>query len=195
MNEQVDRSTLDEMVRYTKRIATLKERLGDAEGQLLQRWGHAYRAGLLTDEQVVDAAMQVASGGHLPDGWVARWNDAFGFDVRGSVYQRLYRLKNADRERQNGDPGWYGTCDTSGISFPRPPKGQPVVYVLYDINLDPIYVGSTGTFADRLKAHRRDGKPVAHWRAMPYTTREEAYLAEDAMLRAAKPEMNRKASR
>jgi hypothetical protein len=195
MNEHVDRSTLDEMVRYTKRITTLKERLGDAEGQLLQRWGHAYRAGLLTDEHVIDAAMQIASNGHLPSGWRARWNDVFAFDVGLSVQRRIHRRTYGDREHQNGNPGWYGTYDGSGISFPRPPKGQPVVYVLYDVHLAPIYVGSTGMFADRLKAHRRDGKPVAHWRAMPYTTREEAYLAEDAMLRTAMPEMNRKASR
>lgn len=195
MHEPVDRSTLDEMVRYTSRINTLRSRLSDAEGQLLHRWGHAYRAGLVSEDEVVDAAMEVATGGHLPPGWVARWNDAFGFDVRAMVYQRSYQAKNAARAEQNAGHGWTGTCGESGTSFPRPPKGQPVVYVLFDAAAEPLYVGSTQDLAERIKAHRRDGKPVAYWRAVPYATREDAYAAEDEMLRAVMPKMNRKAGR
>lgn len=195
MDESVDTSTLEEMVRYTSRISTLRARLGDAEGQLLHRWGSAYRAGLVSEDEIVDAAMAVASGGHLPSGWVARWNEAFGFDVRALVYQRNYQAKHAARAEQNAGHGWTGTYGDAGTSFPRPPKGQSVVYVLYNAALEPIYVGSTQDFPERMKAHRRDGKPVAYWRAVPYSTREEAYAAEDAMLREVKPEMNRKAAR
>lgn len=195
MDESVDTSTLEEMVRYTNRISTLRARLGDAEGQLLHRWGNAYRAGLLSQDQIVDAAIAVASGGHLPSGWVTRWNDTFGFDVRYFVNRRYHDAKNAQRHEQNAGHGWTGTYGDAGTSFPRPPKGQSVVYVLFDASAEPIYVGSTQDLAGRLKAHWRDGKPVAYWRAVPYSTREEAYAAEDAMLREVKPEMNRKAAR
>ena len=194
MDESVDRSTLDEMVRYTSRMNTLRARLSDAEGQLLQRWGGAYRSGALSQDEVVDAAMAVTAGGHLP-GWVARWNEAFGFDVRAVIYQRNYEARNAARHEQNAGYGWTGNYGDSGTSFPRPPKGQSVVYVLFDAAAEPIYLGSTHDLAGRIKAHRREGKPVVYWRAAPYATREEAYAAEDEMLRAVKPEMNRKASR
>lgn len=194
MDESVDRSTLDEMVRYASRMNTLRARLSDAEGQFLQRWRYAYRAGLVSESEVVDAAMAVTAGGNLP-GWVARWNEAFGFDVRAVIYQRNYEARNAARYEQNAGHGWTGTYGDAGTSFPRPPKGQSVVYVLFDASAEPIYVGSTQDLAGRLKAHWRDGKPVAYWRAVPYSTREEAYAAEDAMLREVKPEMNRKAAR
>ena len=195
VNEPVDRSTLDEMVRYTKRITTLEERLSDAEGQFLQRWASAYRAGLVSDDEIVDAALAVAMSGHLPSGWLARWSEAFGVNVRALVFQRNYQVKHAEQHQQNAGHGWTGTCGDSGTSFPRPPKGQCVVYVLFDASAEPIYVGSTQDLPGRIRAHRRDGKPVAHWRAVPYATREDAYAAEEAMLRTVKPMMNRKAGR
>lgn len=195
MNEPVDRSTLDEMVRYTKRITTLKGRLGDAEAQFLQRWASAYRAGRVSEDEIVDAAMDVAVSGHLPAGWMARWSAAFGLNIRALVHQRQYQAKHSEKHQQNAGHGWVGTCDAAGASFPRPAKGQCVVYVLFDATTEPVYVGSTQDFSARIRAHQRDGKPVAHWRAVPYTTREDAYAAEEAMLQTVKPMMNRKAGR
>lgn len=195
MDESIDRSTLNEMVRYTNRITTLHARLGDAEGQFLQRWGSAYRAGLVSEAEIIDAAMDVALSGHLPSGWIARWSAAFGLNVRALVHQRQYQAKHAEQHQQNAGHGWTGTCGDSGASFPRPPKDQCVVYVLFDATAEPIYVGSTQDFAGRIRAHRRDGKPVAHWRAVPHATREDAYAAEEAMLRTVMPTMNRKAGR
>lgn len=195
MDKSVDRSTLNEMVRYTSRITTLRERLGDAESQFLQRWAGAYRTGLVSEDDIIDAALDVAMSGHLPSGWMARWSEAFGVNVRALVYQRNYQAKHAEHHQENAGHGWVGTCEDSGASFPRPPKGQCVVYVLFDVASEPVYVGSTQDLAGRIRAHRRDGKPVAHWRAVPYATREDAYAAEEAMLRTVKPMMNRKAGR
>lgn len=109
---------------------------------------------------------------------------------------RLYR----PNDPQSG--GWVGTFNTEGLKFnespisrPRPPKGQPVVYVLYGPDFGPIYCGSTQNFHERLKWHQGDGKKFVAWRAVPYSTREEAYLAEDRLLKQSCPPLNRKASR
>jgi hypothetical protein len=94
--------------------------------------------------------------------------------------------------------GWVGTFDPGAVpqaSQPRPPKGRPVVYVLYGPDLSPIYCGSTQDLNTRLKWHRRDGKVFIAWRAVPYATREEAYAAEDRLLKESCPPLNRKASR
>lgn len=98
--------------------------------------------------------------------------------------------------------GWVGAFSTEGLKFnespisrPRPPKGQPVVYVLYGPDLAPIYCGSSQNFHERLKWHEGDGKKFVAWRAIPYATREEAYLAEDRLLKQSCPPLNKKASR
>jgi hypothetical protein len=94
--------------------------------------------------------------------------------------------------------GWMGTFDRSAtpqVSQPRPPKGRSVVYVLYGPDLSPIYCGSTQDLNTRLKWHYRDGKTFVAWRAIPYGSREEAYLAEDRALKQSCPPLNRKASR
>lgn len=106
----------------------------------------------------------------------------------------------ATNDPQSG--GWVGEFNTgprgwneSPISRPRPRDGQPVVYVLYGPDVNPIYCGSTKHFHDRLKKHAYDGKVFIAWRAVPYTTREEAYVAEDRLLKESCPPLNRKASR
>lgn len=98
--------------------------------------------------------------------------------------------------------GWVGTFNTEGLKYnqspisrPRPPKGRPVVYVLYGPDFAPIYCGSTQNFHDRLKWHQGDGKMFVAWRAVPYASREEAYVAEDRLLKQNCPPLNRKASR
>jgi hypothetical protein len=109
------------------------------------------------------------------------------------------------RMHRPNDPqsgGWVGTFNTEGLKFnespisrPRPPKGQPVVYVLYGPDFAPIYCGSSQNFHERLKWHQGDGKKFVAWRAIPYATRAEAYLAEDRLLKQSCPPLNRKASR
>jgi hypothetical protein len=105
--------------------------------------------------------------------------------------------RNAPNDLASG--GWLGEFDWEHpigvIPSPHPPNWTPVVYVLYAPDAEPVYCGSTEHFKQRLKAHHREGKRFAAWRASPCADREQAYILEDRLLKQSCPPLNRKASR
>lgn len=109
------------------------------------------------------------------------------------------KLKAAVGDPPN-DPvsgGWVGEFDPQAIpmiSGPLPGR-TPVVYVLYGPDYSPVYCGSSQNLYQRLRSHRSDGKTFIAWRAVPYDSREDAYVAEDRLLKESCPPLNRKASR
>ena len=85
--------------------------------------------------------------------------------------------------------------DPSKTSFL--PSGEAVSGVDPPARRDgtPLYVGSTHVFAERVKRHYIDGKPVKFWQAYLCSDREAAYQMEDRLLKEHMPVMNRKAGR
>lgn len=200
------RSTLDEMKRYGARLAVLQQRMDAAEEQVTHRLGLEYRAGRITRDDVIAVLAEVRP--HLTTGWTNRWAEQIGFDVLAHARSLESLARYSERNAQNIEGGWEGSCYVADeavvtpggrthyvVSNPRPVKGHAVVYVLYDADLEPLYVGSTGEFPARMKAHLRAGKPARWWRAYLYPDREAAYVAEVEMLKAVMPKMNRRAGR
>jgi hypothetical protein len=125
-------------------------------------------------------------------GSTGRFSEAVGLSI--STLTGHARLSRLGRPNSADGRTWHGVAPLSHReSAPR--HGVPVVYVLFDADLVPCYVGSSAHFRDRLKAHIKDGKPVTAWTAYPCVDREAAYTLEDRLLREYKPYLNRKASR
>lgn len=144
-----------------------------------------------TVQEAYLAARAVAS-----DGFFRRWNDMMPVRIQGAATRAMHRARQAAREVPNGTGGhyWFGTAFL-GPTDPAPLEGTPVVYVLYDVANEPIYVGSTRDFLNRLAAHLRDGKPVARWMAYPCRDREAAYELEEKLLAEYKLPLNMRVTR
>ena len=176
---------MDETARWEeaerRRIAAVADQ---AELDMLSQIAADYAAGKLSQFDLSDlyyCYREVARPGHGQ-----RWNRVVPFSVDEIVGCRF--------SQPDADGCWSGTYPYrygQGV----PPDGQPVVYWLTDAEGVDCYIGSTEKFRKRLKCHRIDGKEFVAWRAVPYPTRQAAYDAEDALLRAAKPYLNQKASR
>lgn len=87
------------------------------------------------------------------------------------------------------DGTWAGQWPLPNVAA-RPPKGQPVVYVLYGANDRAVYVGSTDNFLARMKSHQAGGKRWSTWSALPCDTREEAFEVESEYLAEYMPQLN-----
>jgi hypothetical protein len=96
------------------------------------------------------------------------------------------RIAKAARERLNGPGYWWGTIPVGNA--PHPPPGQAVVYFLTD-STGLLYIGSSGKFAERIRAHRRT-KLFTHWAAIPMATRKIAYQVESALIAQHRPPLN-----
>lgn len=101
--------------------------------------------------------------------------------------------------KESDIPRYYPSADGyfEGIENGKFASQYPKVPVVYELfqNNELVYVGSTGNFSNRVKAHKRD-KIFDYWVAYPYPTEGEARGAEDSYLRAAEklPKYNRRAS-
>jgi predicted GIY-YIG superfamily endonuclease len=70
------------------------------------------------------------------------------------------------------------------------------VYYLYDTDGVCCYIGSSADLRERLKFHRHDGKQFSSWMAELHESRDAAYKAEAALLKAGTlPYLNRRAGR
>lgn len=67
--------------------------------------------------------------------------------------------------------------------------------MLFDEANVPCYVGSTKRLSDRLRQHKKDGKPFVRWQAHPCRDRDHAYELEVRLLEQHLPYLNKKASR
>lgn len=88
----------------------------------------------------------------------------------------------------DGDSGWRGPSPL-GLEDPRPMRGAWVVYQLA-LGGDVVYIGSTGAFEDRLKAHARD-KEFDSWRASHCETERQCRDLETALIDRYRPPLNR----
>lgn len=88
----------------------------------------------------------------------------------------------------DGDGRWRGTFPVERDAL-RPPKGTWVVYRLLR-GVDLLYIGSTGSFLDRVKAHARD-KDFDTWEA--YRCRDERHCRglEALLIDKYRPPLNR----
>jgi hypothetical protein len=160
-----------------------------AEEQLVQRIGTAYRAGELAGSDL--AAIQERYRRLDVTGMATRWNAA----VPEKWNDLAYEARMGRRHAPNGPEGTWAGSWPPAPEDRQPRLGTAVVYVLFDSANEPIYVGSTGRFLHRLKAHVRDGKPFVAWQACPAASREAAYRIEDRVLNEHLPSMNKKRGR
>jgi predicted GIY-YIG superfamily endonuclease len=109
------------------------------------------------------------------------------------IQSRLIRMRIMNVP--NGPNGtWVGEMSLpDGTSTPSP--GVSVVYVLFDEQNDPVYVGSTENLRTRLRFHAWDKPETRRWTAHPCRDREHAYQLEVQLLKQHKPRMNKRAGR
>lgn len=184
---------LDDSVRATlQHIGMLHERQQkllamreEAEAQMLHRLGVAHRAGEVDDMVLVEVFRQLKAL-DIP-GRSTRW------DAHISI--RWAAMVDVGRWKPNGPAGtWIGDYPLDpAAAGPRP--GRAVVYVLYDADNEPCYVGSTAQLRQRMKQHAKDGKVFTRWHAYPCRNREHAYELEDRLLKEHMPHLNRRAGR
>lgn len=173
-----------------RKTAELTARLSESRGQFFYAVAREFRLGNLSE---TDLAAIYGLARTLGPGFSAQW-DAVA-PVKGStlLYVHRDRVKNAPNSADG--KYWTGTYPFE-VDAPVPARDIAVVYVLYDVANEPVYVGSSGHFRERVKRHAKyNGLPVAFWMACPADSREAAYLWEDAHLKERLPPMNKKASR
>lgn len=154
----------------------------EAEEQVAYRAGLDHRNGTLSLEQLSVIYNRIR--GCKLVGFSKRWNANAGVK---SVH--LYR--DPRFECNAGKGVWRGSSPL-GLKDQAPRKGVFIVYILFDHDANPCYVGSTGDFRTRLKAHRRD-KPVRWWTAYECPDRQGAYAMEKRLLQEHMPYLNRRA--
>ena len=182
-------STAQHVRLISDRIDKLDRRRRDAFAQVLNRIGVEYRAGAITLGEMIDLYAEMRDLGVSAD-W---WGRATGLSYQ-DVFREKCRRQVIERNKPNGPEGsWVGPWPMPE-GFPRPPKGTPVVYVLFDEFNTPCYVGSTGDFRTRVGIHAK-GKRFASWQAHPCRDRDDAYAVEDRVLKQHKPHMNGRAGR
>jgi predicted GIY-YIG superfamily endonuclease len=194
------KATLDHIVAVDRKIDQLREKKLDAEEAFLCRLRTLYAQELFTIDDLVSLAESWAPC-YFEAGWEERWVSA-GLpsveDLRSIWAETIkYTPTGPHGSWTNYDPRWdrslpdWVSCTPSDEN-PMPPRGQSVVYVLYDRFGIPCYVGSTGDFPQRLKWHLKDRKPVVVWVAFPCDNREAAYSLEDRLLKQHMPYLNKK---
>lgn len=188
----------------------------DAERQVLHRIRCDYTAGELSLDNLYRLYRRYRSLTHDqgPDGKDVRkhlrptpaalWDETMPIP-NNQVVARIKAQEFNKRYEQNEDGYWSGVANLD-MHAHRPPDGQAVVYVLFDDQNVPCYVGSTEKFKTRIDTHYRNGpggnrsrpergKEFERWVAYPCPDREAAYQLENRLLKEHKPYLNRKASR
>lgn len=184
-------ATLDHLALIRGKWEKLQAAQIAAEEQLLHRVGRMYEAREIGELQLI-ALYEAFSAVALP-GYTKRWNAAVPLSAKRIPNLRThlqYLLQNAPNMP---DGTWRGTRPIG--SGPIPVDGIPVVYVLYDAENGPCYVGSSEKFRARLQSHERDDKPFVRWSASRCSDREAAYQIEDRLLAEFKPYLNKRRGR
>lgn len=153
--------------------------------QLSHRIGAAVRSGEIDDAQLVAIWEQIRDSA-VP-GRQKFWDK--------NVPTKWLRLKYRKNQIPNGPEGTWVGENPCVPTDPAPGVGVSVVYVLFDDQNEPCYVGSTGNFRPRLKAHIQSGKQFVRWQAHPCRDREHAYELEVRLLGERKPRLNRRVGR
>lgn len=172
-------------------LARLTERQHAAEAALFARLADDFYSHRISFDELMDAFRTIR--GTLTSGWTARW-DAELPGTRGMIAKVLSAARLAPLREPNAACGsWRGPWPL-GPADPRPRRGQPVVYILYDA-AGLCYYGSSGSLLNRLDQHQREGRAFSRWCAYPCATRELAYRIEDRLLKRRLPPGNVRAGR
>lgn len=156
------------------------------EYQFLRTVARLHEAGLITQRQLAEIypAYRALSG---RSGFTSRWDEVLPLK-QSMVENDLFFDPDPDGRWRGA---WPLQCGTS-----VPLTGTSVVYYLYDAAGECCYIGSTADMRERLKTHRQQGKKFASWMAEQHESREAAYVAEAALLKAGPlPYLNRRAGR
>jgi predicted GIY-YIG superfamily endonuclease len=170
------------------KLDTLDRAKRDSWAQLLTSASRLFAAGELSyaDLAVLCAEMKDSYG----PGYSTAWNSIM--PVAANQVKWL-----AERELQAALIGthgcWRGLVPVADQM--APPKGTSVLYVLFDDENEPVYVGSTGNFRARMYGHQRDKREAVRWVAYPCHDRDRAYEIEDRVLKERLPRMNKRAGR
>lgn len=166
---------------------------------LLAAVREAAQAKALTEEQLLDMllAMRDSYGTghskvwdrHMPPTLSSR-------HVRTIVASQRHYAEKVERNQPNGptEGNWVGTLPECWQG-PMPLDGDPVIYMLFDADGEPVYLGSTGGFRTRLAAHVREKPGIHSWSAQLCESREQAYDIEDQLLKLRMHKYNRKQGR
>lgn len=154
----------------------------DAERQFITCVAREHAAGRVSWTELIRVHRFLREGA-LP-GWYQRWQEELPYSA--------HELKRMEAIHETEE--WSGVGMDVYNDPGRPPKGAYVVYLLCDDTGEPIYVGSTQSFANRLSHHRRD-KVWASWRAYRCDNRQHAYEVESRFLRQYKPRLNKQGAR
>lgn len=178
-------ATMAHVRRLGKKEAALVAARQAAEVQVFHVLGSAYRSGEICFRELYRYFLEVRAI-RLP-GQGTRWSEQVGIDTNEMILR--------GRWIPNGTEGtWFGNWPI-GRDDSAPKDGQCVVYVLFDADNEPCYVGSTAKLRQRMRRHERDNKAFSRWQAYPAGDRESAYRLEDRVLRERLPKLNVKASR
>lgn len=185
-------SLLDEVGqrRVERESAEVNQR--DAEEAYLSRVAADYQSGELSFPDLCRAYLSfrevVGVNGHAK-----RWDEVI--PVSGGTLVGRMRHAAKYRPRRNpktGEEYWSGTWPRTLEDEGIPQNGQSVVYLLFDEEVQPCYIGSTSNFLQRMYAHVRDGKKFATWIAYPCADREAAFGREEELLALHMPYLNRR---
>lgn len=178
-------STLQHIGLIKGRIAHLERRRVETEDQLIHRIALDLAEGKVSDQQVLRFYRDYR--GTAAPGFGGRWNN------RMPEAMNTHRIGLIVRNLPDADGNWRGSYPLP-VSDPAPMRNTSVVYVLFDADNVPCYVGSTGCLRTRLKQHGRD-KEFVSWLAYPCEDRARAYEIEERALREHMPYLNQKAGR
>lgn len=169
------------------KVTKLNDLRVQAEQQILHRVASDYTNRTISLEDLYEFYLRFRTV--ALEGFTNRWDEAISvpsLKVRFAAERYL-------RNRPTPEGTWSGIYPFAGQGLPE--DLISVVYVLFDAENVPCYVGSTHRFRKRLQRHRRDGKGFERWMAYRCDDREGAYDLEERLLREHKPYLNRKASR
>lgn len=181
-------ATLNHCDLIRRKVDRLQETLAASMVQLFVSANREYHAGNVTLD---DLGVLYNRARALGPGFSAVWDRNMSIKAAAIRHHMRYRPSAANA---GGGVYWSGPYPYE-TTTPRPVRGVAVVYVLYDATNEPIYLGSSACFGDRMRAHRKSGKAFVWWMAYPCGSREAAYLLEGGLLAARKPPLNVKAGR
>lgn len=165
----------------TRKSRALAAAAEETEEQILHRAGMLHRSGALEMEDLAELYDQTRTS---RPGQYQRWMRLIGVHIA--------TIRHVIGNRPNlTETSWWGLAGLPE-NAPVPPKGQCVVYVLYDAAWEPCYVGSTQQLRTRLGAHLRDRKAFAYWTAQEAPDRDAAFAMEATALAAQMPPLNKR---
>ena len=187
-------ATLQHIQLIARKRAKLERAQIEAEQQLVHVVAREFNGGRIGYQELAEIYAGVRGDGERSaamSGFLTkRWRSALP-DI-GAVRVALQEREAASRAtRVDAWEGRWPCYDRRQL----PPVRTCVVYVLFDDELEPCYVGSTGSFGVRMSAHVKDGKRWAHWQAFRCRDREHAYQAEEQFLAEFKPYLNKRRGR